>query len=133
MVTQGIEGERTRPVCKIPRVERQGGVALMRRLLSHSTVAKDISQGVVSPGVLGMPLHQRLRCLVGLCQLIPFNPINDQPHRWSDEVWIQCHRSFRIGIRALKHCLAAIRILRIEVVRSEEHTSELQSPMYLVC
>src|SRR5437879_9921527 len=31
------------------------------------------------------------------------------------------------------HCFSAPEILSIAEVRSEEHTSELQSPMYLVC
>src|SRR5437762_10948192 len=47
-------------------------------------------------------------------------PLKDLPPRAA-----QRFKRAREGIRALRHVT--------EQVRSEEHTSELQSPMYLVC
>src|SRR5437879_10723041 len=41
--------------------------------------------------------------------------------------------SRELEIIVLRHELAVLRRQDRELVRSEEHTSELQSPMYLVC
>ena len=67
-----------------------------------------------------MPLHQRLRILVGLDELPSLDPIVNQPTGCDSEVGIQGQRSFQRGVRTLSHNLAAVRIGRIVMLSNAE-------------
>src|SRR5437762_987203 len=92
---------------------------------------------------LGIDLEERLRLLEPVLRA-PGDRLDDGPVAGVAEELLRlrgpeelqkslCLRMLQTALRERDGILDQDRLLRQHVLRSEEHTSELQSPMYLVC